>query len=69
MGQEFSLDDRRVSINNICVLIETTLVQTVIIDHHLLRDQEWKEEIEEVFVKTENTVKGRDFGRLSGSGE
>ena len=36
---------------------------------YLRRDQEWKVETGEVSVKTENTVKGRDVGRLYGSEE
>jgi predicted metallo-beta-lactamase superfamily hydrolase len=50
VGQEFSPGDLRASIRNICDIIETTKVRTLIIDHHLLRDPKWKEEIKEVFA-------------------
>jgi hypothetical protein len=32
-------------------VIETTRVRTLIIDHHLLRDPNWKEEMVEVFER------------------
>jgi uncharacterized protein len=51
MEHGFSLDDLRASISNICTLIETTRVQTLIIDHHLLRDPNWREEMVEVFER------------------
>lgn len=57
LGQGFSTGDLRASIKNICDIIETTRVQTLIIDHHLLRDPKWKEELEEVFAKAEQTGK------------
>jgi uncharacterized protein len=57
LGQEFSPGDLRASITNICDIIETTRVQTLIIDHHLLRDPKWKEEIKEVFAGAEKTGK------------
>jgi predicted metallo-beta-lactamase superfamily hydrolase len=57
LGQEFSPGDLRASITNICDIIETTRVQTLIIDHHLLRDPKWKEEIKEVFAGAGKTGK------------
>ncbi len=55
--QGFSPGDLRASIKNICEIIETTRVQTIIIDHHLLRDSKWKEEIKEVLARAEKTGK------------
>ena len=57
LGQEFSPGDLRASIKNICDIIETTRVQTLIIDHHLLRDSKWKEEIKEVLTRAEKSGK------------
>jgi hypothetical protein len=57
MDQGFSLNDLRASISNICNVAETTRGRTLIIDHHLLRDPNWKEEIEEVFAAAEKLGK------------
>jgi predicted metallo-beta-lactamase superfamily hydrolase len=57
IGHGFSLDDLRASISNICKMIETTRVRTLIIDHHLLRDQNWKEEMAKIFEKAEKAGK------------
>lgn len=57
VGEGFSLGDLGASIRNICDIIETMSVQTVIIDHHLLRDPKWKEEIKEVVATAEKTGK------------
>jgi predicted metallo-beta-lactamase superfamily hydrolase len=57
VGQAFSAVDLRASIRNICDIIETTRVRTVIIDHHLLRDPKWKEDVNEVLAKAEQTGK------------
>jgi predicted metallo-beta-lactamase superfamily hydrolase len=51
LGQGFSLDDLRTSISNINRLLEIPKLKTLIIDHHLLRDRNWKEEIREVYAK------------------
>lgn len=57
IGRGFSLDDLRASISNICTVIETTRIRTLIIDHHLLRDPNWKEEMIEVFERAEKAGK------------
>ncbi|MGE5172311.1 MAG: MBL fold metallo-hydrolase [Betaproteobacteria bacterium] len=51
MGREFSPEDLRTSINAISEVLETGKTRTLIIDHHLLRDQNWKAEIAEVFAR------------------
>jgi predicted metallo-beta-lactamase superfamily hydrolase len=51
MGQEFTPEDLRASVNNISSLIETSPLKTAIIDHHLLREEKWKEKIGDVFSK------------------
>lgn len=51
MGQGFSPDDLRSSIGNICAVIETAQTETVILDHHLLRDLHWRDHLAEVFAK------------------
>jgi hypothetical protein len=53
LGQAFSLDDLRTSLTNISRLLEMPKLKTLIIDHHLLRDQNWKDEMREVFAKAE----------------
>jgi uncharacterized protein len=53
MGQAFTPEDLQASIRNICSLIEKTPVQTIIIDHHLLRDQNWKQTLGEVLATAE----------------
>ena len=57
MEHGFSIDDLRASIGNICRVIETTRLRTLIIDHHLLRDPNWKEELVEVFERARKTGK------------
>ncbi len=53
LGQGFSLDELRGSICNINTLLEMPKLQTLIIDHHLLRDEHWKDELREVYVRAE----------------
>ena len=48
MGQGFGPDDLRASLRNIGEVIGSARVHTLIIDHHLLRDAEWRNEIREV---------------------
>jgi predicted metallo-beta-lactamase superfamily hydrolase len=57
IGQGFSLDDLCASVKNICNVLARTRVRTLIIDHHLLRDPNWKEEIREVFATAGKTGK------------
>ena len=57
LGQGFSLDDLRTSISNISRLLEMPKLKTLIIDHHLLRDGNWKDEVREVYAKAEGTGK------------
>jgi len=52
-GKEFSLEDLRTSVRNILGILETTEVKTLILDHHLLRDPNWKKEIREIFSGAE----------------
>jgi predicted metallo-beta-lactamase superfamily hydrolase len=54
---EFSAETLRASLRNICQLIEATRIKTLIIDHHLLRDQHWKSKIETVFASAQKAVK------------
>ena len=54
---EFSAEVLQASIRNICAVIETTRVRTLILDHHLLRDQNWKKQIEPVFASAEKIGK------------
>jgi len=57
LGQGFSLDDLRASIKNVVEILEKTAVQTLIVDHHLLRDQNWKETLAVVFAQAERLGK------------
>jgi hypothetical protein len=57
LGREFTAENLRAAIRNISELLETTRVQTIILDHHLLRDQHWKETMAEVFAKAEKNGK------------
>lgn len=54
---EFGAEVFQTSIRNICNLIETTRIETMIIDHHLLRDPNWKSRIEAVFTSAEKSKK------------
>ena len=51
MGRGFSPDDLRSSIGNISAVIETAKTETVVLDHHLLRDLHWRDHLAEVFAK------------------
>lgn len=53
LGQGFSLDELRTSISNINRLLEMPKLETLIIDHHLLRDKNGKDEIRDVYAKAE----------------
>lgn len=53
LGQGFSLEELRTSISNINKLLEMPKLKTLIIDHHLLRDKNWKDEIRAVYAKAE----------------
>ena len=53
LGQGFSLDELRTSISNINRLLEMPKLKTLIIDHHLLRDKNWKDEMRAVYAKAE----------------
>ena len=50
IGQGFSLSELRASIQNIRQIIETGNMRTLILDHHLLRDPNWRDEVREIFV-------------------
>jgi predicted metallo-beta-lactamase superfamily hydrolase len=56
-GQRFSLCDLRASISNIRSVALSMCGRTLIIDHHLLRDPNWKEEVVEVFAAAEDLGK------------
>ncbi len=56
-GAEYTRDDLNTSIRNICGILETTAVKTVIIDHHLLREDNWEKELDEVFLTAQNLGK------------
>jgi predicted metallo-beta-lactamase superfamily hydrolase len=57
LGQGFSHEDLRRSIGNISRLLEMPKLRTLIIDHHLLRDRNWKNEVREIFVRAEASGK------------
>ena len=57
MGRGFTPGDLRASIDNVREMLETTRVQTIIIDHHGLRDPDWREQLGEVFARAEKTGK------------
>lgn len=57
LGREFTEENLRTAIRNTCELLEKTRVQTIILDHHLLRDQHWKAAMAEVFDKAKKTNK------------
>ncbi len=57
LGQEFSHDDLQTSVRHICGLLEIGRIHTLILDHHLLRDQCWKEKMGTVFSTAENLGK------------
>ena len=51
MGQGFTPDDLRASTNNIGKVLEATRVKTIIMDHHGLRDGNWKAERRELAAR------------------
>jgi predicted metallo-beta-lactamase superfamily hydrolase len=57
MGQAFTRGDLQSSLDNIRAIIETRSVQTLIMDHHVIRDPNWKEEIKELFASAEKSGK------------
>ena len=57
LGKGFSHDELRSSITNINRLLEMAKLKTLIIDHHLLRDNSWKDEIREIFARAEGVGK------------
>ena len=57
LGRGFSLEDLRTSVSNINRLLEMPKLETLIIDHHLLRDKNWKNEMRAVYVKAESVGK------------
>ncbi len=57
IGQAFTHDDLHSSLANIRAVIETTRVQTVVMDHHVIRDPKWKESVGELFVTATKTGK------------
>jgi predicted metallo-beta-lactamase superfamily hydrolase len=54
-GEGFGTGALRASVRNLCTLLETTRVATLILDHHLLRDPNWKEKMGEVFATAAKT--------------
>jgi uncharacterized protein len=57
IGQAFSHQDLRASLANVGKALETTRMRTLIIDHHGLRDPNWKKEIAEIFASAEKLGK------------
>lgn len=57
MGQAFTLADLHSSLTNIRELVEKTRVHTFIMDHHLVRDPNWKEQVKELFASAEKSAK------------
>lgn len=57
MGQAFTRDDLNSSLTNIRELVEKTSVQTLVMDHHVIRDPNWKEELKELFASAEKSGK------------
>jgi uncharacterized protein len=54
-GEGFSAAALRASVRNLCTILATTRVTTLILDHHLLRDPNWKGEMGEVFAIASKT--------------
>jgi predicted metallo-beta-lactamase superfamily hydrolase len=57
MGQGFTREDLHSSLANIREAVETTRVRTIVIDHHVLRDPNWKEACSELFALAEKNGK------------
>jgi predicted metallo-beta-lactamase superfamily hydrolase len=57
MGQAFTREDLHFSLDNIRAVIETTPVQTLIMDHHVIRDPNWDTEIGDLRVSSEKSSK------------
>jgi predicted metallo-beta-lactamase superfamily hydrolase len=57
MGQAYSQEDLRASLANVRDALETTRIQTLIIDHHGLRDPNWQKAIGEIYVSAKKCGK------------
>ncbi len=57
MGQAFTREDLNSSLTNIGALIEKTSVQILVMDHHVVRDPNWKEETQKLFASAEKSGK------------
>jgi predicted metallo-beta-lactamase superfamily hydrolase len=57
LGQAFTRQDFSSSLTNLGNVIETTPVQTLIMDHHVTRDPNWKEEVKELFAAADKSGK------------
>jgi predicted metallo-beta-lactamase superfamily hydrolase len=57
MGQAYSHQDLRASIHNVCDALTMTRMQTLIMDHHGLRDPNWKKQIAEISASAEKRGK------------
>ncbi len=64
LGRGFSPGELRRSICNINTLLEMPKLQTLIIDHHLLRDERGKDELREVYARAE--VLGKNVVTMAG---
>ncbi len=53
LGQGFGPNDLQASIEHIVSVLESSRLRTLITDHHLLRDPNWKKEMAEVFSAAE----------------
>jgi len=57
MGQGFTREDLHSSLANIREAVEATRVRAIVIDHHVLRDPNWKEACAELFTLAEKNGK------------
>lgn len=58
LGYKYSQESLQASINNLIKIVEETKVETLILDHHLMRDLKYKEKVLPFFVASEkNGVK------------
>jgi predicted metallo-beta-lactamase superfamily hydrolase len=57
MGQGFTREDLHSSLTNIRGAVQTTRVRAIVIDHHVIRDPNWKEAFAELFALAEKNGK------------
>lgn len=57
LGYRYSMKSLRASVKNIIKVLRETKVEKFIVDHHLLRDLEWRKRMSDIFETAEKLDK------------